>query len=397
MSVEYGIINVINIVFEKEELKMKKNRKLIAALTTGVMAASLAVPAFAAVDVASTDLTLVINDKVVESNEEIGQPFITSDGRTMIPLRLVSETLGYKTSWNNGTIHIGSGDGEVDVTLTVGADNYFANGKPGTFDTRPTLLNDRTYLPARDFMELYGVVKWDNDTRTVTITTGEQPAEETSDWVFQKGFGGDIQTVTKVYIQATNEKTGKVVYLTGAEKIYGDWADDASHFAEYYLGDTKVINGVHYVTVGRQGVMGGGEVALFQVPDLDAADTVSEMTYIQSINNSTDFTIANGYLYYTQGTNGPFVNDPNRLYFFKIGDDTLDYVTFELDFPVNACVFTVEDGVLVATEKDGTRHEVLTVPEKDAVDVVHMKEALENNDTDALTPEEIACMPGAEA
>ena len=71
-----------------------KNRKFIAALTTGVMAASLAVPAFAAVDVASTDLTLVINDKVVESNEEIGQPFITSDGRTMIPLRLVSETLG---------------------------------------------------------------------------------------------------------------------------------------------------------------------------------------------------------------------------------------------------------------------------------------------------------------
>lgn len=69
-----------------------KNRKFIAALTTGVMAASLTVPAFAAVDVASTDLTLVINDKVVESNEEIGQPFITSDGRTMVPLRLVSET-----------------------------------------------------------------------------------------------------------------------------------------------------------------------------------------------------------------------------------------------------------------------------------------------------------------
>lgn len=377
---------------------MKKSRKLTAALTTGVMAASLAVPAFAAVDVASTDLTLVINDKVVESNEEIGQPFITSDGRTMVPLRLVSETLGYKTVWQeDGTVHITSDDGTVDAKLVIGSNGFLANGEPGVFETVPTMIKDRTYLPARDFMELYGVVKWDNDTRTVTITTGEQPAEETSDWVFQKGFGGDIQTVTKVYIQATNEKTGKIVYLTGAEKIYGDWADDASHFAEYYLGDTKVVNGVHYVTVGRQGVMGGGEVALFQVPDLDNVENTAELTYVKSINYSTDFTIANGYLYYTQGTNGPFVNDPNRLYFFKIGDDTLDYVTFELDFPVNACVLTVEDGVLVATEKDGTRHEVLTVPEADAVDVVHMKEALENNDTDALTPEEIACMPGAEA
>lgn len=373
-----------------------KNRKFIAALTTGVMAASLAVPAFAAVDVASTDLTLVINDKVVESNEEIGQPFITSDGRTMIPLRLVSETLGYKTSWNNGTIHIGSGDGEVDVTLTVGADNYFANGKPGTFDTRPTLLNDRTYLPARDFMELYGVVKWDNDTRTVTITTGEQPAEETSDWTYKMGFGGDIETVNNVYVQAVNEKTGKIVYLTGINEGAG-WPSDPSWFMYYYLGGQKTINGQDTVTVGRTGAMGNGDVGLFLVPDLDNIENTAELTYVKSINYSTDFTIANGYLYYTQGTNGPFVNDPNRLYFFKIGDDALDYVTFELDFPVNACVFTVEDGVLVATEKDGTRHEVLTVPEADAVDVVHMKEALENNDTDALTPEEIACMPGAEA
>ena len=376
---------------------MKKSRKLTAALTTGVMAASLAVPAFAAVDVASTDLTLVINDKAVESNEEIGQPFITSDGRAMIPLRLVSETLGYKTVWQeDGTIHITSADETVDVMLTVGADNYLANGKPGVFDTRPTLLNDRTYLPARDFMELYGVVKWDNDTRTVTITTGEQPAEETSDWTYKMGFGGDIETVNNVYVQAVNEKTGKIVYLTGINEGAG-WPSDPSWFMYYYLGGQKTINGQDTVTVGRTGAMGNGDVGLFLVPDLDNIENTAELTYVKSFNFSTDYTIANGYLYYTQGLTGPFVNDPNRLYFFKIGDDALDYVTFELDFPVNACVFTVEDGVLVATEKDGTRHEVLTVPEKDAVDVVHMKEALENNDTDALTPEEIACMPGAEA
>ena len=380
---------------------MKKSRKLTAALTTGIMAMSLAVPAFAtsypALEVASTDLTLVINGKTIETNEEIGQPFITSDGRTKVPLRLVSETLGYKTVWQeDGTIHITSADETVDVMLTVGADNYLANGKPGVFDTRPTLLNDRTYLPARDFMELYGVVKWDNDTRTVTITTGEQPAEETSDWTYKMGFGGDIETVNNVYVQAVNEKTGKIVYLTGINEGAG-WPSDPSWFMYYYLGGQKTINGQDTVTVGRTGAMGNGDVGLFLVPDLDNIENTAELTYVKSFNFSTDFTIANGYLYYTQGTNGPFVNDPNRLYFFKIGDDTLDYVTFELDFPVNACVFTVEDGVLVATEKDGTRHEVLTVPEADAVDVVHMKEALENNDTDALTPEEIACMPGAEA
>ena len=66
---------------------MKKSRKLTAALTTGVMAMSLAVPAFAtsypALEVASTDLTLVINGKTIETNEKIGQPCISTGNRTM--------------------------------------------------------------------------------------------------------------------------------------------------------------------------------------------------------------------------------------------------------------------------------------------------------------------------
>lgn len=357
-----------------------------------------ALPAYADTDIASTDLRLVVNDKVVETNEDIGQPFITSDGRTMIPLRLVSEEFGYKTDWQeDGTIHITSDDGSVDVKFTLGTDNYLANGKPGVFNTRPTLINDRTYLPARDFMELYGVVKWDDATRTVTITTGSQPAEETSDWTFKMGFGGDIETITHLYVVATNEKTGKVVYLTGLEDVYGDWSEDSAHYADFYLNNAKRINGQQTITVGRQSAMANAEVSLFFVPDLDTAGTTAALTYVCDFNYSTDYTIANGYLYYTQGTKGPFVYDENMLYFYKIGDDTRDCVSFELDFPVNRCTLTVEDGTLVATEKDGTHHNVLQVPEADSVDIAHMMSALADNDTDALTDEEIACMPTSTA
>ena len=78
-------------------------------------------------------------------------------------------------------------------------------------------------------------------------------------------------------------------------------------------------------------------------------------------------------------------------------------MTFDLTFDVNACTLRVEDGVLIATEADGTRHEVLKVPEAGSVDVAHMKKVLEENATqegfessdDTLTFAEIACMPGA--
>lgn len=373
-------------------------KKWTAGVAMATMLGLSVVPASAATDVASTDLTLVINDKTVATNEDIGQPYITSDGRTMIPLRLVSEELGYQTEWQeDGTIHITSDDGMVDVRLTVDADNYLANGKPGVFSTRPTLWNDRTYLPARDFMELYGTVKWDNDTRTVIVKTGEPSVEETSDWIFKLSFGGDIETVGNMYVTATNEKTGKVVYLTGLEDVFGDWAGDTGHYLDYYFNGSKVINGQHSVTVGRQGLMGNAEAALFLVPDLDSVGTTAELSYVRSFNHTSDYTMVNGYLYYTQGTKGPFIYDPNVLYFAKIGDEALTYVTFELDFPVNACTLRVEDGVLIATEKDGTRHEVLNVPEADSVDVAHMQQVLEDAEgsDDILTFAEIACMPGA--
>lgn len=373
-------------------------KKWTAGVAMATMLGLSVVPASAATDVASTDLTLVINDKTVATNEDIGQPYITSDGRTMIPLRLVSEELGYQTEWQeDGTIHITSDDGMVDVRLTVDADNYLANGKPGVFSTRPTLWNDRTYLPARDFMELYGTVKWDNDTRTVIVKTGEPSVEETSDWIFKLSFGGDIETVGNMYVTATNEKTGKVVYLTGLEDVFGDWAGDTGHYLDYYFNGSKVINGQHSVTVGRQGLMGNAEAALFLVPDLDSVGTTAELSYVRSFNHTSDYTMVNGYLYYTQGTKGLFIYDPNVLYFAKIGDEALTYVTFELDFPVNACTLRVEDGVLIATEKDGTRQEVLKVPEADSVDVAHMQQVLEDAEgsDDILTFAEIACMPGA--
>lgn len=375
---------------------MKKTmKKMTAGVTMAAVLGLSAMPALGA-DVASKDLHLVVNGQTVTTNEDIGQPFITSAGRTMIPLRLVSEEFGYKTDWQqNGTIHITGDDGKVDVLLAIGADNYRANGKPGTFSEKPSLLNDRAYLPARDFMELYGVVTWDNATRTVTITTGQQPEPEQSDWTYSLGFGGDIQTVTKMYVQANNEKTGKVIYLTGAEKIYGDWVTDATHYADYIMGKTKTINGQDIVSVGRNGLMGNNEVTLFQVPDLDKVEgNTAELSYVHSVNATTDYTISNGYLYFTQGTAGPFVNNPHALYFTKAGDHDSE-VTFELDFPVNACTLTVEDGTLVATEKDGTRHEILQVPEKDSVDVAHMQKVLEENDNKSLTSSEKACMPGA--
>lgn len=341
---------------------MKKSRKLTAALTTGIMAMSLAVPAFAtsypALEVASTDLTLVINGKTIETNEEIGQPFISTENRTMVPLRLVTEELGYGVMWDNTdhSVVVTGANGLVNVEMQIGDTAYTANGVSGNFSRPLEMINDRAYLPARDFTELYGDIVWDNDTRTVTVTLDpKSQIEETTGWTFEIGAGNTADTQDKQYVVATNEKTGETVYLTGAEKEYpilSDPVDDVSH----YVGTSKVIDGKLYVTVGRGGAMGMNEVCIFAGPDIDAFSQGGELTAVDYVHNGTDFTIADGYLYYTDGImSGPWTINPNALHIAKIGSD--DAVkTQEVDFAINACALSVKDGSLIATEKDGTEH-----------------------------------------
>ena len=128
--------------------------------------------------------------------------------------------------------------------------------------------------------------------------------------------------------------------------------DDVSH----YVGTSKVIDGKLYVTVGRGGAMGMNEVCIFAGPDIDALSQGGELTAVDYVHNGTDFTIADGYLYYTDGImSGPWTINPNALHIAKIGSDD-EVKTQEVDFSINACALSVKDGSLIATEKDGTEH-----------------------------------------
>jgi len=90
-------------------------------------------------------------------------PFI-SDGRTMVPLRVVAEALGAEVDWigetRTATI-VGNG-----VSLALPLDVPLPNNM-GT----PTSVGGRTFVPLAYVAEMLGAtVGWDGATQTVTIT-----------------------------------------------------------------------------------------------------------------------------------------------------------------------------------------------------------------------------------
>ena len=375
--------------------------KITSGMTLMMLLSLSAMPAmattFPAPDVGSTDVKLVVNGEAVGTTADSGAPFITTDGRTMIPLRLLNTVLGYTTEWtSDGVVTVSGANGAVDVTMQIGANNYIANGQAGVFVTAPVVRDGRTYLPARDLMELYGTVEWDGSTRTVSVTMGTPPVVDRGDWTFRLNIEDSMTRPDPLLVNATNAVTGATATYTVPEGIVN--IGDAVHL---YIDGVKVIDGQTYLGIGFGGVMGDFTLDLFAVP----ASGEGMLTYVGTIPYHSDYTIVNDYLYYTDGRDrGPGPVEPHALYLAAVGDSENVVELYVGEVAINRCVLSVENDRLIATALDGTVYDVANVPSQPgAINPAHMQMVLDADKTlegflendDTLTYEEIRVLPGA--
>ena len=91
-------------------------------------------------------------------------PFIdTVYERTMVPIRVIAESLGADVDWIHETRTVIIEKGDVTLTLPIGQSLPYGMGTP-------IILNDRTFVPVRYVSEMLGAdVYWDNGNRAVYI------------------------------------------------------------------------------------------------------------------------------------------------------------------------------------------------------------------------------------
>ncbi|MDD9265665.1 stalk domain-containing protein [Paenibacillus sp. GCM10023248] len=119
--------------------------------------------------------------KVVHGSQAIAfdaQPEL-SDGRTMVPVRAISETFGYEVKYDelDGRKVVQLVKGDTTVELAIGETGVVlkqagkADVKQAT-DASPYVKQDRTYVPIRFFAEQIGLdVQWDAGTQTAIVRT----------------------------------------------------------------------------------------------------------------------------------------------------------------------------------------------------------------------------------
>ena len=96
-------------------------------------------------------------------------PFIV-DGTTMIPLRGLFEEMGATVSWNGDEEKIGVQSGDTELLFQIENTRVFVNGVRYGVIVAPRIVNSRTFIPLRFVSENLGyTVSWDGATQTITI------------------------------------------------------------------------------------------------------------------------------------------------------------------------------------------------------------------------------------
>ena len=110
---------------------------------------------------AQQEFTITVNNKQVQLSDYLGRPYIEND-RTMVPLRVVSENMGFKVDWEEKgqIIYVENKALGRKLIFIIGENVATLNDKPKFIDENksvtPVLKDNRTYIPLRFVAENMG-------------------------------------------------------------------------------------------------------------------------------------------------------------------------------------------------------------------------------------------------
>ena len=140
---------------------MKAIKKVLCLILTVLMAISTTGSVMA-----SDNIKVRLGGKLIDFDV---QPQLIND-RTMVPLRAIFEALGATVDWNGDTQTVTSTKGNTTIKLAINNPTMYVNDEPITLDSPACLVDGRTLVPVRAISEAFNLkVEWDGATKTVCI------------------------------------------------------------------------------------------------------------------------------------------------------------------------------------------------------------------------------------
>ncbi len=104
----------------------------------------------------------VKNSKAQVDNNNADVMPVIKDGRTLVPVRFISESFGAQVGWDGATSEVSVTLGEKIIKMQVNSKKINVNGNESELDVPAQVINERTLIPLRALVEALGKkVMWD--------------------------------------------------------------------------------------------------------------------------------------------------------------------------------------------------------------------------------------------
>ncbi len=140
-------------------------------ITAFLLSSVLAFTAGSSLAFAADDVRIVVNNETM--NFAGDQPPVIQNGRTLVPFRAVFEKMGAEVEWYSDSKLCKASLGGVEVAIHIDSTTVSISGKASVESDVPAqIINGRTMVPLRVLSEGVGAdVDWNPTTKTITVSS----------------------------------------------------------------------------------------------------------------------------------------------------------------------------------------------------------------------------------
>ena len=171
------------------------------------------------------DITVKVNGKTIRFPDQ--SPVVQNE-RTLVPVRFVAEALGYDVAWNQADNSAVIDDGKI--VLYIGKKTAKIDGKSVTLDVASTVIHNRTMVPLRVVAETLNCsVDWISETNTVLVNAKKNGRElSIYERLKQTGLYYDLKDnrgneLTRFLVKKTLVNAGSDLKNTNPIKLGAGW------------------------------------------------------------------------------------------------------------------------------------------------------------------------------
>jgi hypothetical protein len=222
---------------------MKKTLKSFCAIYALIFAVVIMFPPL---DVYAQNPRIRIDGEFIQIPTDEQQPVIVN-GRTLVPLRVVMETLGFNVEWDAPTQTVSLEKTGYCVIFKINNNDMLVNNSTISLDIPAQIMSDRTMVPLRAISEATGmIVLWDStnfivdilsdDNAQISIVTNREIISE-ENWPehLPRHVQGSISLRPDIFLLGLIEPFTNVDYRYAFYVIEGYFFDlvDANEFDEW--------------------------------------------------------------------------------------------------------------------------------------------------------------------